>query len=145
MFKPGAPPRMTSRAFSRHGRAPVGLGVRALAAQGYRRPRHTPPHAPHPETPRSSPGASRTAPRRTGLELTTDRRSVGGTPLYARRPREPCYGEHLAPSPLRHWSERAYKNRPVPFPRAPPPSSIPPLPAAGELASPPLLQCTQSF
>jgi hypothetical protein len=62
------------------------------AAQGHRRLRLAPPHAPHPEAPRSPPGASHATPRRTGPGLTADRRSVGDTPPYARRPRPPCYG-----------------------------------------------------
>jgi hypothetical protein len=76
-FKPGASPCATSHASSCHSRAPVGLGVRARAAQGHRRPRHAPPHAPHPETPRSPPGASRAAPaegavlRRASCTVTT--------------------------------------------------------------------------
>jgi hypothetical protein len=111
-------PRATSRASSRHRRAPVGLDVRAHAAQGHRHSRHAPPHAPHPEAPRSPLGASRAAPRRTGPGLAADRRSVGGTPPYARRPRAPCYRENLAPSPHRHRSEHAYKNRAIPFPCA---------------------------
>jgi hypothetical protein len=107
------------------------------AAQGHHRPRLAPPHAPHPEAPRSPPGASCAAPRRTGPGLAADRRFVGGTPPYAHWPRPPCYGGISHHHRNVTGGVAPIKTEPHP-PRAsttaPP---CPPLPVAGELASPP--------
>jgi hypothetical protein len=106
---------------------PAGLGVRTT-----RRPR--PPAArgsllPMRRTPRLLgvlPGP-RTAPRRTGPGLAADRRSVGGIPPYARRPRYRATAASPS-SPRRHRGGLAYKNQtPCPHPGATP-SRRPPLP-----------------
>jgi hypothetical protein len=136
--KPGRCRDATSRASTRHGRASVGLGVRAT-----RRPRSPSPEA------RTSPCAAprgssesfrglarRVEPRRTGPGLAADRRSIGGTPPYARRPRSPCYGGISRRHRDVTGGVAPIKTEPRPSSRrhrAPP---CPPLPAAGELASP---------
>jgi hypothetical protein len=100
--------------------------------QAARRPRCSFPTRSRLEAPRSPPSRAPPRPRLTGRVCATDRRSDGRAPAV-RAPAEGQYhGEHLAPSPLRHRSERAYKNRPILLPRAPPPSSIPPLPPPPE-------------
>jgi hypothetical protein len=113
------------------------------ATQGRHRPRLAPPHASHPEAPRSPPGASRATPRRTGPGLAADRRSVGGTPPYARRPRSPCYGGISRRHRDVTGGVAPIKTEPRPSSRRHRPPPCPPLPAAGELASPPFLQCAQ--
>jgi hypothetical protein len=50
------------------------------------------------------------APRRTGPELVADRRSVGGIPPYARRPRSPCY-DWISAVTATSLGGLAYKNR----------------------------------
>jgi hypothetical protein len=87
-----APRRHARPCAARHRPCSASLGVcatrrpRPRAGRGVPFPRRTPRDS------SESPGASRRAPRRTGLGLAADRRSVGGTPPYARWPRWSCYG-----------------------------------------------------
>jgi hypothetical protein len=119
---------VTSRTLTRYARALAGLGVCAT-----HRPR---PHigrgmllrhAPRPEAWESPWPRARHGPRCTGSVHAVDRRSVGGTPLYARRPRWPCY-DSISVVTTASPGRFAYKNQAPSRPPRATPSRRPPLP-----------------
>jgi hypothetical protein len=117
---------VTSRTLTHRARAPSGLGVCAT-----RRPRtHTGRgmllhHASRPEAWESSRPRARHRPRRTGSVHAADRRSVGGTPQYAHRPRWPCY-DSISVVTTASPGRFAYKNQaPSRPPRATPSRRLP--------------------
>jgi hypothetical protein len=118
----------TSRALTRHAHASVVLGLRAT-----HRPRpHTGrgvllPHAPRPEAWVSSRPHARHRPHRTGSVRAADRRSVGGTPPYARRSRWSCY-DGISVVTAASLGRFFYKNRAMSRPPRATPSHRPPLP-----------------